>query len=71
MIKSLKKNIEEKKKDTKSNSSSDNEFKPKLEPNINHILREQQEIDNEKYEQVIDGKQTNFFNQKNNRFYFV
>lgn len=51
--------ITEKTKQTKKNSdessNSDDDNYPPLEPNLNHIQREQAELDAQKYSQVIDG----------------
>ena len=36
-------------------SDEENEYRYKLKPNINHIMREQAELDKEEYSEVIDG----------------
>lgn len=56
--------IEEKQKKTKKNSDdSSDDDNPPLEPNLNHIQRDQAILDAEKYSEVIDGL---FFYDLNN-----
>ena len=51
----------DKPKKKENSDDSDDDQNPPLEPNINHIQREQALIDAENYSEVIDGKYRNNF----------
>jgi len=59
LLKSMEKKFSvnpDKPKKKENSDDSDDDQNPPLEPNINHIQREQAIIDSEKYSEVIDGK---------------
>jgi len=37
-------------------SDEDNDYRYKLKPNVNHLLREQAELDEEEYDSVLYGQ---------------